>query len=104
MDVCIDLCQRCGRACEECFAMCLKEADAHARLMCIQHLKDCADLCFLAVKYMSSGSMHTKALCALCAEVCDQCAMECGKFKDQHCQDCAKICHECADQCRAMAR
>ncbi|MGE5379913.1 MAG: four-helix bundle copper-binding protein [Methylocystaceae bacterium] len=103
MDVCIDLCQRCARACEECFAACLKEADVQARTMCIHHLEECADMCFLAVKLMSANSPMAKSFCAMCAQMCGSCAQECSKFKDQHCQDCAKICQECAEECRQMA-
>lgn len=104
MDHCIEMCAKCARACHECFSLCLGEADVQARTQCIKTLVDCACICMTAVGYMSANSPHAKALCTLCAAICDACARECGMFKDAHCQECAKICQECAQACRDMAK
>jgi len=103
MDHCIELCVKCARACAECMVACLGEQDVKARAKCIQSLVDCAEICFLAVQFMSRDSLHAKTLCKLCAEICDACAKECGMHKDKHCPECARICMECADACRKMA-
>ncbi|QBP41255.1 four-helix bundle copper-binding protein [Paenisporosarcina antarctica] len=103
MDQCIEECLRCARACEECNTACLQEPDVQARIACLQHLHDCADICFEAAGYMARNSANSKALCALCASICEACAVECEKFKDDHCQECAKICRSCAEICRKMA-
>ena len=100
---CIDECQKCAVECEHCATACLHEPDVGARTRCIQELRDCADICTLAVQYMARGSSHAKALCDLCATICDSCATECGKFRDTHCQSCATACRRCADECRKMA-
>ncbi|MFT9596214.1 four-helix bundle copper-binding protein [Mesobacillus sp.] len=103
MDNCIDECVKCARACEECLTACLQEPDVQARIMCIQTLNDCAEICLQAVAYMARNSQFAKQHCQLCADICDACAMHCEKFQDAHCQECAKICRECAEACRNMA-
>lgn len=100
---CIEECQKCTVECEHCATACLKEPDVGARTHCIQVLRDCADICALAVRYMARGSSDAKAICDLCATICDKCATECAKFDDQHCQSCASACRRCADECRKMA-
>lgn len=102
--MCIDLCVKCARACEECFDACLQEPDAKARANCIKTLNDCAEICLLSVQYMSRNSAFSKALCNLCADICEACATECDMFKDEHCKVCAQICRECAAECRKMAQ
>ncbi|MFC7064143.1 four-helix bundle copper-binding protein [Halobacillus seohaensis] len=103
MDRCIEECLKCARACEECHTACLQEPDVQARIACIQHLNDCAEICFQAAAFMSRNSQNSQAFCALCAASCEACATECEKFKDEHCQECAKICRQCAEECRKMA-
>lgn len=36
---------------------------------------------------------------AYCAEVCRQCAEECGKHAAAHCRECAEVCRQCAAAC-----
>ncbi|MDW7617254.1 four-helix bundle copper-binding protein [Peribacillus simplex] len=52
---------------------------------------------------MARGSTYSKALCQLCADVCDACATECARFEDDHCKRCAEACRQCATECRKMA-
>ena len=103
MDHCIEECLKCARACEECVTACLQEPDVQSRIRCIQHLNDCAEICFLSASYMARNSANVQALCALCASICEACATECEQFKDDHCQECARICRSCAEACRQMA-
>lgn len=70
---------------------------------CIAQDMDCAALCQLAAAAMARNSEHAKAICALCAEVCQSCGDECAKHPHDHCQACARDCHACAKACRAMA-
>lgn len=100
---CIHACNACIVACEDCLTLCLKEPDIQARVMCINLLRDCNDICALASRYMSRGSTYAIQLCSLCATICDACAVECAKFQDAHCQQCAEACRKCADECRKMA-
>ncbi len=101
---CIDACANCMQACEQCLSSCLQEPDVSARIHCIGLLRDCADICDLAARYMSRPSSHAKQLCQLCADICTACGDECDRFQDQHCQNCADSCHACATECRNMGR
>src|SRR5690625_2702527 len=103
MDQCIEECLRCARACEECHTACLQEPDVQARITCMQHLNDCAEICFQAVALMARNSQSAKNFCNLCAAMCEACATECDKFQDTHCKECANICRSCAEVCRQMA-
>lgn len=100
---CINTCLECAVQCENCVTACLNEPDVNVRAKCIQTLRDCADICALSAMWMGRDSAYAKKLCALCAEICDACAAECAKFRDDHCQRCANACRECAAQCRKMA-
>lgn len=100
---CIDACNSCMQACEQCLTACLKEPDAAQRGRCVQLLRDCADICALASRVMSRGSDFAGAICRVCAEICEACAQECGRFQDEHCQECARACSACAEECRRMA-
>lgn len=102
---CIEACQQCAVACHHCAASCLDEPDASAMARCIALDMDCAALCELAAGAMGRGSEWAEQICALCAEVCDDCADECTKHTAmQHCQECAQACSRCADECRRMAQ
>lgn len=100
---CIDACAKCAQICEECFNMCLQEADVKARGNCIKTLQDCAEICTTSACFMSRQSGSIKEVCTLCADICEKCANECAMFKDQHCQSCADTCRQCANECRNMA-
>jgi hypothetical protein len=70
---------------------------------CIQLDMECAAICYAAAQLMSTGSEKAKAICSICADICNQCAEECGKHKTEHCQECARACKQCAEECRKMA-
>ena len=100
---CINACTRCAVECEHCFTACLKETDLQARTHCVELLRDCIDICLLAVSYMARGSDHAKPLCELCAQICAACGAECARFQDEHCQGCAAECRRCVEECNKMA-
>jgi hypothetical protein len=100
---CIDACNQCAIACGHCAASCLKEKDIQMLARCIQFDIDCAEICRLAVGYMSRGSELAGAICEVCAEVCEVCGEECAKHdKMEHCRECAESCRRCAAECRRM--
>lgn len=70
---------------------------------CIALDMDCAEICALAAAFMARGSDNARALCGLCAEVCQACGDECGKHRHDHCRRCAEVCRRCAEECRRMA-
>jgi hypothetical protein len=100
---CIDACNDCAVACDHCAVSCLKEQDVAKMARCIQLDIDCAEICRLAVAYMSRGSEFAAEVCETCALICDACAQECAKHPMGHCQDCARACRRCAEECRRMA-
>ena len=100
---CIEACNGCATACNHCAASCLKETDVKMMARCIALDMDCAAACQLAAATMARGSEFAKAICALCADICQACGEECAKHKHAHCQACAKACKDCAAACREMA-
>lgn len=102
-NACIEACNACAVACNHCAISCLHETDVKMMAKCIALDTDCAQICALAAAAMARGSPHAKAICALCAEICQSCGDECAKHDMAHCQQCAKACHQCAQECRKMA-
>lgn len=100
---CIKACDECAAACDHCATACLHEPDPKPMARCIALDMDCAGICRLASGYMARGSEFAKAMCALCAEVCEACGAECAKHQHAHCQECAAACRRCAEECRRMA-
>ena len=102
-NACIEACNACFVACNHCAASCLQESDVKMMAKCIALDMDCAAICSVAAGAMARGSMHAKAICALCADICQACGDECAKHSMEHCQQCAKACRKCAEECRKMA-
>ncbi|MGE3433507.1 MAG: four-helix bundle copper-binding protein [Ramlibacter sp.] len=100
---CIEACHACAVACNHCASSCLQEQDVKMMARCIAVDMDCAAICQLAVAAMARGSEHAKAICGLCADICQSCGDECAEHEMEHCQQCAKACHQCAQECGKMA-
>jgi hypothetical protein len=100
---CIEACNACVVACNHCAASCLQEQDVKMMARCIALDMDCAQICALASAAMARGSEHARAICALCADICQSCGDECAKHNMAHCQQCAKACLQCAKECRQMS-
>lgn len=101
-NACIEACNACLTSCNHCAASCLQETDVKMMARCIALDIDCAAICALAAAAMARDSQHAKAICALCATICESCGDECAKHQMAHCQDCAKACRACAEACRKM--
>ena len=100
---CMDACNACVVACNYCAASCLREQDVKMMAKCIALDMECSQICALAVASMARGSEHARAVCALCADICQSCGDECAKHDMAHCRECAKACLACAKACRDMA-
>lgn len=105
---CIDACNECAAACEHCATACIHEKDAPALAQCIEFDRYCADMCRTAAAFMDRSDEHTinfvKKFCALCADICSACAVECEKhIRMEHCKKCAEACRKCAAECSKMA-
>jgi hypothetical protein len=100
---CIDSCNACAAECEHCATECLKEDDIKTLALCISLTRECALMCDAAARLMSMGGEHARALCHLCAEICNECAAECERNAEmEHCKRCAIECRRCAEECKAM--
>lgn len=101
---CIVQCQQCVAACNECAIACLHEEDVAHLKTCISLDMECAAICNTAAIVMSMNGTMMKKLCAVCADICEQCTAECSKHKHmEHCARCAKVCASCAAACKKMA-
>ena len=100
---CIEACVECWLACEMCSDACLDEENVEAMVRCIRLDRECAEMCQTAARAMVRGSDEAKAICRLCAEICDRCGEECARHEADHCQACAEACRRSAEECRKMA-
>ncbi len=99
---CIVALNACGAACLYCAAACVRSEDVKMMASCIAHDLECADFCRITAASIARGDAHSRAITALCANVCETCSAECGKHKADHCIACADSCGRCAAACRAM--
>lgn len=93
----------CQGACNYCFNACLNEKDVMMMKECIRLDKECAEICGLTMALVASSSKVSKEMLQLCAKACQNCADECKKHHNDHCQECAKVCQECAKACKEYA-
>jgi hypothetical protein len=102
MQSCIDNCVRCAQVClQTAMNHCLEMGGKHVEPEHFRLMMNCAEICQLSANFMLSGSRFHNRTCEVCAEICDACAMDCGRIGDM--EECASTCRECADSCRQMA-
>lgn len=93
----------CQFACNLCFDACLEENDVKMLTDCIRYDRECADICGIAMDFVSRKGTITQELLEACVKSCETCAEECEKHAHmQHCQDCAEACYACAEACKAI--
>ena len=104
MQECIENCSTCHSICLQTVAYCLSMGGKHAEASHIRLMLDCVEICQTSANFMLRGSdLHTRT-CAVCAEVCDRCALDCDRFGDDaQMKLCADTCRRCAESCRRMA-
>jgi hypothetical protein len=92
---------KCAEECSHCTAACLEEEDVKMLARCIRLNMDCAEICSLAISFVSRGSEHAQHLLDECADICFACAEECRKHQHmEHCKRCAEVCTACAEACQ----
>lgn len=101
---CIDNCTSCHGICLETVSHCLEQGGRHADSQHITMLLDCAQICQVSADYMLRGSNLHQQTCAVCADVCERCAQDCGQFTEDFMLRCAEECRLCAQSCRDMAK
>lgn len=100
---CIDACLKCAAVCDYCAISCTHEENIKMMARCIELDMQCSSLCYTAARLITMGSPYARQLCAICAELCHDCAEECSKHYNDHCRECAEACNRCANECRKMA-
>ena len=101
--------QACIDACNQCHATCLHTAMTHCleaggKNVEAEHFKlmiNCAEICQTMSNFLLSGSVFHQNICAICADVCDACAISCEQMGGM--EDCVAACRKCAESCRSMA-
>ncbi|WHH58438.1 four-helix bundle copper-binding protein [Petroclostridium sp. X23] len=99
----VDVIHNCQAVCEHMTSILKKRSDVQMRVMQLELLRDCADICGLTANYVARDSMYAKSAAELCACICESCARECSRFPDAESQHCAQVCMHCARECRAFA-
>jgi hypothetical protein len=105
MQDCIRNCSDCHTVCIRTVNYCLKKGGEHAQVGHITILLDCADICATSANFMSRLSNVHQDTCALCAQVCSMCAVECESLngEDEQIIKCVEVCRACAESCEVMA-
>ena len=101
MQSCIEECLRCHSVCIGMASHhCLEAGGKHVEPMHFRLMLACAEACQSAANLMLIGIDHHKAMCRVCADVCEACAQSCEQLGDM--QMCVDVCRRCADSCRHM--
>lgn len=105
MEKCIQNCTDCHHICLETLTHCLHMGGKHVEPNHIRLLNDCIQICQTSADFMLRQSPFHTMTCAVCAQVCEQCADDCSRFdpKDEQMLACAEACRRCAESCRQMA-
>lgn len=104
MNNCIQSCGDCANECKEVlFQHCLSKGGAHIEQAHVNLMVDCIQICRMSADFMLRGSDMHMLSCALCAEICDACAVSCDDIGDAEMEECAELCRRCAESCREMS-
>jgi len=101
-DVCIDLCNKTAKSCDELVVTCLGQENAAYMRDAILAAVDCAAFCRMAAGFMARDSQMAQLICEDCSEICMSCAEEFSQHPAEHFQICVTICRECANECLKM--
>ena len=101
MQDCIDACENCHQACwQTALTHCLEKGGRHVEPAHFRLMLDCAAVCELSAKLQLGGSRFSTRLCALCADICHECAMSCMELDGM--EECVRACEACERSCHAM--
>lgn len=105
MELCIQACGECGVMCARCSVHCLTMGGEHAGSKHQNIMRDCVEICGLAVSFMARESEHAAHVCGECAEICEACGDSCAGLAegDEMMSRCAAVCRDCAEACRRMS-
>ncbi|MGZ4955274.1 MAG: four-helix bundle copper-binding protein [Methylobacter sp.] len=102
MKSCIEACTNCYQVClQTAMNHCLKTGGKHVEPEHFRLMMSCAEICQTSANFQLSGSSFSNRLCAVCAEVCEACAVDCKRIGGM--DECVAACERCAESCRQMA-
>jgi hypothetical protein len=101
---CVQNCLVCFKTCTEVLVKCLKMGGKHAENEHVNLIVDCARICSLNADFMLRNSSYYPQTCGITADISEECAVSCERFKDDFMKECAKVCRKCAESCREMAK
>ncbi|HSC89487.1 MAG TPA: Csp1 family four helix bundle copper storage protein [Polyangiaceae bacterium] len=97
----------CVSAAETCLAHCIRSLASGSTMMadCAALVEQMIPICRAMASLAAMGSHHARALAALCATACAECAVECEKHAHHHdeCKACAAACRETERAARALS-
>ena len=96
-------CDSCHDLCVETIGYCLSMGGRHADPAHVKLMMDCAEICQTTADFMLRDSSLYRAVCAVCADVCEACAGSCAALDGAEMAACTEACRRCAAACRAMA-
>lgn len=105
MRECIDACQDCAEHCIRCSIHCLCMGGPHAAPDHQIILRDCADICGVAVRFMHRNSLHHAHVCLEASEICRRCSESCAALArgDWTMTECVEACRRAAQACHFIA-
>ncbi len=99
---CIDNCQKCHSVCLSMATRhCLEMGGPHTEATHFRLMLDCAQVCATTADFMLRSSVHHAAVCAVCATICEDCAVSCELLHGM--EPCVDACRACAESCSEMA-
>jgi hypothetical protein len=102
MQDCIDACTNCHQAClQMAMTHCLQMGGGHVAPNHFRLMMDCAEICALSARLQLSDSPYSSRVCAMCADVCHDCALSCMELDGM--EECVRACEHCERSCRAIA-
>lgn len=102
MKACVEECLRCYSVClGTAMHHCLEAGGEHVAPAHFRLMMACAEICRTSAHFMLIGTPHHKHTCGECAEICEECAVDCERLDGM--EECAQACRRCAESCRKMA-
>jgi hypothetical protein len=81
---------------------CVEMGGEHARPQHLRLMLDCAQVCATTADFLLRKSQFHTQVAALCADICDTCAADCGQVGQM--EESEAACRACAQACRVVAR
>jgi hypothetical protein len=102
MQACIKACCHCHKTClQTAMNHCLEVGGEHVQADHFRLMMNCAEICQTSANFQLSNSHFHHQVCAVCAEICAACALDCEKMGGM--DDCVEACKACAESCQKMA-